>query len=307
MNTVSNNPKLYQYFERRVLIIGLCIIFYNIGFAQRSWCSYDVELIGTTNILRECRDTMINDTLMTTLSNYVYKQPLDSVIYERDIGYLYEDDNKMFIRYSSGLRLVYDFNLNVGDRYEIRYPGLGRTLKYDVAHVDSIEFLGQTRRRIFLTSILAVGSDEIWVSGVGSVRCGFETPGIYDQIGNYASRLLCFSDDLGTEVYQADTVNYLCYIDQLTTDCNDLSSISSHFANDVFDASVNIEDGRLIIYGTNPLYSIRTINLEGMSNYFSDINSNEYIEYTNMQTGMVIVEIVDIYNNRLVKKVVVVN
>lgn len=130
---------------------------------------------STTDIFSIEDETMVGDTLYSEVYKASNEDLSDSVL----IGYLREENNKVFFlplserpEYSTlpeGKEyLIYDFSLEESDTIWVTSTMFsGDTYQYTVADVDSIVINGVKHKRITLND----GSiQEIWIEGIGSLQ-----------------------------------------------------------------------------------------------------------------------------------------
>jgi hypothetical protein len=136
----------------------------------------------------------------TTFGSFIYRKVLQSVdslqLNYSVIGIIRQDiSKKVFIRYlaDSADRLLYDFNVSVGDSIDILnfIP-----IKLYVDTVDSVLIGNKFRKRIVLSNHGWIG--EQWIETIGSL-CGILASG-YHFITGMKYDLLCF--------YENDTLKY---------------------------------------------------------------------------------------------------
>lgn len=145
----------------------------------------------TTTFVKFSGDTLINSNHFKKVlvsndslqSNYVLA------------GYIHEDStNKVFFRYlDSTIRLLYDFNVKVGDSIDI---GLYTPIYLVVDTIDSV-FIYNKHLKRFILSYYG-WSGEQWIEGIGSL-CGVLNSGNYFVVGT-KHELLCY--------YENDTLKY---------------------------------------------------------------------------------------------------
>jgi len=105
--------------------------------------------------------------------------------------------HKIYLRWQNEIsdRVLYDFNLNVGDSFYFDLPNYPNQQMYKpVINVDSILINGSYRKRISFMGYTMVQED--WIEGIGCTAGLFETN---DFIGNLYYNLRCMTDN-GTQL-----------------------------------------------------------------------------------------------------------
>ena len=158
-------------------------------------------------------DTAINQHVYTKL---VYSYTNHSSIKKWYVGALrFTEDRKIYIYYDNAEYLLYDFDVQVGDRLEIfagvDYYNCHKTYPHVVTSVDTLD---DGRLQVQLDAIVRdeyANQEEkfpkIWIEGVGSIDGIVHNNAILGVGGNGKSVLLCaYRDDECR--YTTDNINY---------------------------------------------------------------------------------------------------
>lgn len=136
-------------------------------------------------------DTVINNLQCKKL----YEQSLSPTEYTAYLGGLYENNKKVFAVSERGMKVLYDFNLNVGDKVfygnnhvsitDIDYviTDTGKRFRRIHVHVDWIDEFGIPDK--------PASGEFIWIEGVGSSY----GPELSYEIHNHAEVLNCYEND----------------------------------------------------------------------------------------------------------------
>jgi hypothetical protein len=129
-----------------------------------------------------------------------------------------EENGQVFLREGNSERLVYDFNLNIGDTFESH---IGET--FTVTEASMVEYAGTMRKKIVFGDAEVydcggtdTGIGEVWIEGIGSLT------GLNEQFFNLdlVSCIACYSED-GINFFYPITENFStedCRIASLNVD-----------------------------------------------------------------------------------------
>jgi hypothetical protein len=197
------------------------------GYSQKEWSpigakwfiNSPVSLGGTTPpdpslkdyyILECTKDTLVNNVSYRLIGDYLMRQE------DGDIFYLYRDT----------LRLIYSFNVSVGDNLTFNMLdcfGNGADLPYEVEKTDYVYVDGDTLKRVLcksLTNNSAFPENYEYIEKIGSVRTLVENLAGCTWLPEYEPEWLrCYRDD---DIFYK-TERFLSYGDY---DCNYTEPVS---------------------------------------------------------------------------------
>jgi hypothetical protein len=201
----------------------------NMGGSENSTHTVIYKINGDTII-----DTSIYKKLLTTNDTLGISWAVS--------GYLKEIEKRIFFNNGISERLVYDFNLEVGDTLESE---VNPNLLLIVNEIDTITLLnGETRRRLSFYLPSAPFFIEEWIEGIGSINGLLPTYFLYDGavMIDGGETLLCFNEN--------DTLKYLnelfntCYISNVFIEDNNKQSDLTLYPNP-FSHSLTIETSEI--------------------------------------------------------------
>lgn len=143
--------------------------------------------------------------------------------------YAREENNKWYFRFPNNIneeKLLYDFNVNVGDTVSM-YNFISKEYLYyaEVQSIDSIQLSnGEKRKRIHFYL-----DHEVWVEGIGSIITHLDKPCFYIYMVDIAFINLCAK--------QNDTILYSAYPD---LNCYDTGAFTASLISIEKDNNVNI-------------------------------------------------------------------
>lgn len=112
-----------------------------------------------------------SDTTINAVTYHKLYRSEDSVLTENEFyGGLREDAKKIYLFQTGSERLIYDFNLNVGDTFHntgVGYDGI-------VSMIDSVNISGQFRKRYSFTFFVTANMPWLgtWIEGIGNGGIG---------------------------------------------------------------------------------------------------------------------------------------
>ncbi len=217
-----------------------------------TWEGSFIGIVGTPfkEYFVVCGDTTLNDAVAYQKIYQVTTDTAGNVTDQNFVSGIREDINQKLIwaNNGSGAYLLYDFNLNIGDKFLV---DANDTLK-----VDSIGFVnvGGTMRRTIFFEHNPEFPQEFWIEGVGS-NFNLLTRGInLETTADYAPYLECFHEDNEVKINLFPGESVCNFEFHTTVDCN-ISTANQLVIKDeiIFELSPNPASTsvRLFIKGNN--------------------------------------------------------
>ncbi len=158
-------------------------------------------------------------------------------------GFLFYDyfirensSHQVYLYHSNVERLLYDFNLEVGDIISLYNEYDDTSYDYQVDNV-SVEFRWeQNRKKIELSTDF--GLSEVWYEGIGSIK-GLIFSG--DWPTDYSRELLCYFEDYDNFHQNSDVCNTSSYPFQDVAYFNENTFVLDHFLLD--NSTIEVLDG----------------------------------------------------------------
>ena len=228
------------------------------GLAQRNWSGGSIFIGGHIDyLIEECSDTIIDDAVWT---QYHLRYRYSDSTWANDVAYIQELDNKVLAfvdNVNPPKRFLYDYSLNVDDTFFVFGIGI---LPFVVTAVDSVEILGQLRKRMVLDNV-PHGYQDIWVQGIGSILNHYFGPCEDPSVVDAGSGLTCFRESPDGEIWSTVDSHY-CIIDELELLCDESSSTHDYIDRSNISLHPNPTSGFLSVSADQEItfYSIQSIN-----------------------------------------------
>jgi len=236
-------------------------------------------------------DTLINDTTFAVLK-YSFSEKFDSINVKL-AGYVREDTAKkrVYLRFVTGESfMIYNFKPEICDVINLPSFDLASLLSFRVEFSDTFVVEGVKRRRMFLESLdKAIARDQIWVEGIGSTVGLIETGEA--QFGKFSSKLLCCHNQSGEVWNSGDGTCYFSNVDPTN--------------NLVFKRSKTDDKPVIMPLDFNAVnLKLRIYTIDGRQVTVRKIKSKSDLSFTNLPSGIYIIEIIDYFDKiYLTKKI----
>lgn len=185
-------------------ILFIVLLFISLTSKSQTFVS-DTKLWNVyTSYFWNCYTEIYKLTTDTTINNFQYKKVHlttlnndTSMYYNEIIGYIREGStNKVYIKYAdqNDEKLIYDFNLNVGDTTYI-YSNTNEAI---LDSVSTIQINDSSIRRIFYFN-----TGNIWIQGIGDISNPFYHN---ESMFDISHHLICYSESDTLKYY--DNINF---------------------------------------------------------------------------------------------------
>ncbi len=313
MKTMKNEAFFSSKNIFRVVFISLMLIVFNINLIAQT--EFSKNIVDTTKQWNEvAHSSLLTRTFALKISNeeviidglkynYIeesenYEESYDTWLnWDKTIFsfspaaciqnlLIRESDGKVYTRTlgnTSEERMIYDFNLSVGDTFVSYVPFVS---KYVVYSIDTVSINGNLLKRLYLRN---ESIEDEWIEGVGSINYPLIAPFNYITMSTSA-KLLCLKQNNETVFINPDYNT--CY---LYFGLNSIDKTSVEIYPTLAKDEINI------ISNNNVPLDICFVNLSGKILKKIRLHSNEKIDISSLSSGVYNVIINKTYSKKIIK------
>lgn len=280
---------------KKTLVVGILFLSFALVFSQnlidknKQWNVYYSSNEQKTISYKFLKDTIIKNTLFTSLY-FSYSEEFDSVN-SYQFGFISEENNIVKIRFLNGeTYTLFDFNVQLCDTFEIKPFHSVKSQWYAVEHIDSIKINQKNHYIVYLVSLDSKNPihNITWIKGIGSNKGLVES--LLPNNTKTVTELLCIKSG-GREIWK----NYrnTCYIANNTN-----KSVVWIKNKEDKNTEINIEN----IKNTN--LKLKIYSEKGNLVKAVKIKSKKDLSFTNLHSGVYIIEITDYFDRIYMTKVI---
>lgn len=237
------------------------------------------------------------DSVINSIKYKIVQSSLDSNLLQWNNVALIRSDsmNKIWKFENGGNKLLYDFNLKLGDTFEISTIPI-HDCELIVEQIDSIALSnGDKRKRIKLNSLNGWVGYQIWIEGIGSEFGLLADHELINCATDYNRYLKCFFID---EELQYTSSNDECWI---------ITSTTEHTSKNKILVYPNPAVGKIKIEATIPITQLKIYNQDGKCILNKEVSNQTGIKLNvnRYKPGIYLLQILNLENEIHTKKVII--